>query len=234
MECGPLVWEFRVTLGHCSSFYITRPPSSYCATSTFLRSTFHRSSTLARDCGTFPVVAMFGQLWCQLTACCLLLRASVYGAASPLVLDLVTEQRSKSDQGHKLARRAGSIPVNLDDDVLVYTANVSIGAPPQQVRFSIYTGSGDTLVTASSNAICNGTVCDDQGTYNANSSSTYHYLSSNFTSSFIDTTRSSGDYVTDTLRIGGAEITNLEFGVVYTGNLTGKSCNIEKSAVEQV
>lgn len=57
--------------------------------------------------------------------------------------------------------------------------------------------------------------CAGSGTYNANSSSTYKYVSSNFNVSYADGSGASGDYVTDTLSIGGKSITGLQYGVGY-------------------
>jgi hypothetical protein len=51
---------------------------------------------------------------------------------------------------------------------------------------------------------------------NANSSSTYKFVSSNFNISYVDGSGASGDYVTDTLRIGGQSLENFQFGVGYS------------------
>jgi len=51
---------------------------------------------------------------------------------------------------------------------------------------------------------------------NANSSSTYKIVSSNFSISYVDGSGASGDYVTDTLQIGGQSLKNFQFGVGYS------------------
>lgn len=51
---------------------------------------------------------------------------------------------------------------------------------------------------------------------NANASSTYKFVSSNFNISYADGSGASGDYVTDTLRIGGQSLENFQFGVGYS------------------
>jgi hypothetical protein len=51
---------------------------------------------------------------------------------------------------------------------------------------------------------------------NANSSSTYKFVSSNFSISYVDGSGASGDYVTDTLQIGGQSLKNFQFGVGYS------------------
>jgi hypothetical protein len=57
---------------------------------------------------------------------------------------------------------------------------------------------------------------------NANSSTTYKYLSSDFNISYVDGSAAIGDYVADTLRIGGVELTDLQFGIGYLSSSTGR------------
>ena len=52
-------------------------------------------------------------------------------------------------------------------------------------------------------------------TYDANSSSTYKYLNSDFNVSYVDGSGAAGDYATDTLSIGGQILTGLQFGIGY-------------------
>ncbi len=57
--------------------------------------------------------------------------------------------------------------------------------------------------------------CSEGGTYEANSSSTYKYLNSDFNVSYVDGSGAAGDYCTDTLSIGGQTLTGLQFGIGY-------------------
>lgn len=57
--------------------------------------------------------------------------------------------------------------------------------------------------------------CAYAGTYSANSSSTYSYIGSWFNISYVDGSGASGDYVSDTLTIGGTTVDSLQFGVGY-------------------
>ena len=57
--------------------------------------------------------------------------------------------------------------------------------------------------------------CSDSGTYNANSSSTYNYVASDFNVTYEDGSGASGDYVTDNVGIGGKTLNGLQFGVGY-------------------
>jgi hypothetical protein len=63
-----------------------------------------------------------------------------------------------------------------------------------------------------------GSPCSAAGTYTANSSSTYSYLSSDFNITYVDGSGATGDYVTDTLDIGGATLTGQQFGIGYTSS----------------
>lgn len=56
---------------------------------------------------------------------------------------------------------------------------------------------------------------------NANQSSSYRYLNSNFRISYVDGSGARGDYATDTLRIGGNDIPDLQFGIGYRSSSGG-------------
>ncbi len=58
--------------------------------------------------------------------------------------------------------------------------------------------------------------CELSGTYDANSSSTYTYINSVFSISYVDGSQAAGDYVADTFGIGGVELEDLQFAIGYT------------------
>ena len=68
-----------------------------------------------------------------------------------------------------------------------------------------------------SSEICTdrGSPCSAGGTYDANSSSTYKFVNSDFNVSYVDGSGAAGDYATDTLSIGGKTLTSLQFGIGY-------------------
>ncbi|MCJ1227055.1 hypothetical protein MMC12_003710 [Toensbergia leucococca] len=114
-------------------------------------------------------------------------------------------------------RSATTISETLDNEQTLYFANVSVGTPEQALRLQIDTGSSDLWTNAASSSLCKakGDQCSISGTYDANSSSTYSYVSSDFNISYVDGSGAVGDYVTDTLQFGGQSLTDMQFGVGY-------------------
>lgn len=108
------------------------------------------------------------------------------------------------------------MPVLTRQETL-YFANVSVGTPPQSLRLHIDTGSSDMWTNAASSNLCSTRIepCSISGTYDANSSSSYNFVSNDFNISYIDGSGALGDYVTDTLRIGRQELDAVQFGVGY-------------------
>lgn len=95
--------------------------------------------------------------------------------------------------------------------------NATLGTPAQTVRLHVDTGSSDLWVNTPKSALCTarGSQCAAAGSYSANSSSTYSYVSSDFNISYVDGSGASGDYVTDTITIGGTTLASLQFGIGY-------------------
>lgn len=60
-----------------------------------------------------------------------------------------------------------------------------------------------------------GSPCAGGGTYDANSSSTYKFVNSDFNVSYVDGSGAAGDYAEDTLSIGGQTLNGLQFGIGY-------------------
>lgn len=99
----------------------------------------------------------------------------------------------------------------------LYFANGSIGTPPQAQRWHLDTGSSDLWVNTPSSSLCTDSLisCRYAGLYNANASSTYEFISSNFNISYEDGSSAGGDYVSDVLTIGSTKISRLQFGIGY-------------------
>ncbi|KAL2068155.1 hypothetical protein VTL71DRAFT_16253 [Oculimacula yallundae] len=120
----------------------------------------------------------------------------------------------------RLRRRAQTVQATLDNEETLYFANASLGTPPQRFRLHLDTGSSDLWVNTATSTLCRtkGNPCAFAGTYSANSSSTYSYVSGDFNISYVDGSGAAGDYVTDTFTIGSAAVTKLQFGVGYTSS----------------
>lgn len=82
----------------------------------------------------------------------------------------------------------------------------------------IDTGSSDLWCNSASSALCQESshLCTSSGTYASSSSSTYQLVNHNFNISYVDGSGASGDYVTDTVRIGGQSLSTFQFGVGTT------------------
>lgn len=137
---------------------------------------------------------------------------------SPAVVGLGVQRNFVQNPAERDAlRRRQTVLETLDNDQTLYFANVSIGTPPQDLRLSIDTGSSDLWMNSRSSQICQyrGNLCAPSGTYDANSSSTNSYVSSDFNISYADGSGAAGDYVKDTVNIGGKTLDNFQVGVGY-------------------
>ncbi|MCJ1472982.1 hypothetical protein MMC13_001631 [Lambiella insularis] len=170
-------------------------------------------------------------------------------AGAPAVVPMSIERKAVEVVGSRyqydqLRKRQKTVSETLDnfEQGSLYFANVTIGTPPQTFRFHIDTGSSDLWANSATSDLCkqgdtgntqNGNIpCSVSGTYNANKSSTYKYVDSEFMIAYADTTGATGDYVTDTLHIGGKDVTALQFGVGYISNSSEGVMGIGYPALE--
>ncbi|KAJ5218925.1 uncharacterized protein N7498_001024 [Penicillium cinerascens] len=99
-------------------------------------------------------------------------------------------------------KRDKTTSVALDTDGSLYYCNITLGTPGQPLRLAIDTSSADT----------------SYGTYKANESSTYSFMSRGFlTIGYLQAGDAEGDYAADTLSIGGASLENFQFGINEDG-----------------
>ena len=118
-----------------------------------------------------------------------------------------------------------SLRTNWQQDGSLYFANVTIGTPPQALRLHIDTGSSDLWINSDKSQFCQqsdqvfeqeGEVpCSVSGTYDANSSSSYSYVNSEFQIKYADNSGAAGDYFTDNVNIGGASVKGVQMGLGY-------------------
>jgi hypothetical protein len=118
----------------------------------------------------------------------------------------------------RLRKRQKTVQQELDNLETLYFANATLGTPGQRLRLHIDTGSSDLWVNAPNSRLCSSRdeLCTEAGTYSANDSKTYEYVNGVFNISYVDGSGASGDYATDTFRIGGTTVENFQFGIGYT------------------
>lgn len=137
--------------------------------------------------------------------------------ASPRVLGLDIQRRNVSPLNHDRSRRrkrSGTVTQSLDNQETLYFANITLGTPGQSLRMHIDTGSSDLWVNAANSTLC--TTGSDPcigGTFDSSSSSTLKFMNSDFNISYVDGSAATGDYVTDTITIGGQSLQDFQFGV---------------------
>ncbi|KAI1500577.1 aspartic peptidase domain-containing protein [Biscogniauxia marginata] len=140
------------------------------------------------------------------------------GVGQPKVVSLSTQRKAVPNPVHRdRLRRRDTIRASLDNEETLYFVNGTIGTPGQPVRMHLDTGSSDLWVNTPSSGLCSARSrpCSFAGTYTANDSSTYEYVGSWFNISYVDGSGASGDYVSDTITIGGSTIERLQFGIGY-------------------
>lgn len=77
----------------------------------------------------------------------------------------------------------------------------------------IDTGSSDLWVNTPDSRICSSSSdpCGQSGTFNPKKSKTLKRVSSDFNITYADGTGASGDYVTDTIKVGGVTLKKFQF-----------------------
>lgn len=156
----------------------------------------------------------------------------------PFVLDFTAEKNIRSSSTSKISRRSEPFPLVINDlGGYTFLANASLGTPPQPFQLEISTNDGGKIilicytrnvfltiepdvVVFSPSAI--GSTLDanaSYGVYNANASSTYTYLSSNYNVTYAGQTGYTiGDVVNDTLTIGDLQFPNFTFASASAAN----------------
>ncbi|OJJ52563.1 hypothetical protein ASPSYDRAFT_188999 [Aspergillus sydowii CBS 593.65] len=108
----------------------------------------------------------------------------------------------------------------IDNEETLYFCNVTIGTPEQNLRLILDTGSSDLWCNAANSTLCSSSrdPCRIPGSFDPSVSSSLSYVSSDFNITYADGTGAAGDYVTDTLHIGGTTVKDFQFGIGYSSS----------------
>ncbi|KAJ5545358.1 hypothetical protein N7535_006253 [Penicillium sp. DV-2018c] len=124
------------------------------------------------------------------------------------VLDPVTRDRVRR-------KRTSTVNQALDNEETLYLCNVTLGTPKQNVRLVLDTGSSDLWCNTPNSSLCESSQdpCSETGTYNPSRSSSFSFVNSDFNITYADGSNAVGEYVTDTLTIGGTTLQDFQFGI---------------------
>ncbi|KAI1023719.1 hypothetical protein LB504_005067 [Fusarium proliferatum] len=106
-----------------------------------------------------------------------------------------------------------SVPLSRDEGLTAYYAKLQVGTPPQTEYLKVDTGSPRYSFLDPRNEVCKkqGNNCKTFGTFNNKTSKTSRYAGSGFADALGYVGQ--GDYLTDTVVIGGVSTKNMYFGI---------------------
>ncbi|OCT47593.1 putative aspartic-type endopeptidase OPSB [Cladophialophora carrionii] len=150
--------------------------------------------------------------------------APVIAAPEPATIGFKFEKKrvAAADAPHRLTRRQ-TISVGLDNEILLYFINCTVGTPPQPFSLQIDTGSSDIWFPAVQADICQQDPDNcPLGTYDASASSTYVDPDlPEFQIQYVDGTQIAGAYLSDVLNVGGTQLTNMTMAAALQANTRG-------------
>lgn len=143
--------------------------------------------------------------------------APVSSAATAPKLEFNVVKHSSQNGGvrggrHVKSAASSGVLLELENEYSLYLTNITIGTPAQSMIVDVDTGSSDLWVPGA------GTK-SDFGTYDHTKSSTYKKDKDGFRIGYGDGSSASGDWATETVNIGGFDVTGLEFGDATTQNV---------------
>ncbi|EXJ89702.1 hypothetical protein A1O3_02769 [Capronia epimyces CBS 606.96] len=162
-----------------------------------------------------------------LGAACLLTSISpAIAATAPGTVGFNFEKRRVNAQEfpRRLSRRdSNTVTATLDNELLLYLINVTVGTPGQSISLQIDTGSSDIWFPAVNADICeqDSETCS-LGTYDYSKSSTYADPGMpEFQIQYVDGSQIAGAYISDVLNIGSTKLTNMTMAAALTSNSRG-------------
>lgn len=121
-----------------------------------------------------------------------------------------------------LNKRSDTANIDLINEKSFYLSELQMGTPGDRVGVVLDSGSSDLWVMSKSNQYCetnDGLLdCNEYGTYNPNSSKTYHNNGSTFSIGYLDRTYAKGTWGTEAIQLGGSKLVNVSFGIANDTN----------------
>ncbi|PKX91270.1 pepsin-like aspartic protease [Aspergillus novofumigatus IBT 16806] len=129
--------------------------------------------------------------------------------------DIVEIHGSPSRRDSILSEGTLNEKLTPQDAMTLYTVNVTVGTSEQDIAVVLDTGSSDTWVNIFSSNFCQNMAneCERYGIYDNSSSRTYTFLNHEFNITYKDGTMATGDYVKDTIQLGGVMLSQFQFGI---------------------
>ncbi|CAI7574904.1 unnamed protein product [Penicillium discolor] len=136
------------------------------------------------------------------------------------------------DTSRQLSKRSKSVDVGLKNEVVnyvSYVANVTFGTPPQNILAYFNTwGNGcwlDSVDSSDCDLYVDHSACGGYGAYNLTASTTGKKLDEKF--AYDDSgTMTTGDFMTDVLRIGGVKVDTMKMGIVTERMITANTLSL--------
>lgn len=141
-------------------------------------------------------------------------------SADAFALDFRKEIRRDTSVA-RLFPRQKSLQVDVANEEILYLINITIGTPPQQFAVQLDTGSSDIWVPSVRADICdvNPEACLVFGAFDSKASKTFKLVASDaFEIQYQDGSQISGDFISDTLNIGGTSIKDMQMGLASSAS----------------
>lgn len=114
--------------------------------------------------------------------------------------------------GRHTRKSAKGVTLRLENEYAKYTAQISVGSPPQEFTVHLDTGSSDLWLPATGTA-------STYGTFEKNASLSYRLFRDDFKTGYADGTYAKGQWGNDTVSISGVSIPNVLVGVATEQNV---------------